>query len=89
MTRQLVKRMVVLGVTLDVIGSEKMTPLHYACRSQLSSGRQHFFFCRYGRNVTERCIDGRTETEADDGLDTVKVLVEEGASLTKVSKKLQ
>ena len=49
------------------------------------------YFCRYGRNVTERSMAGRTETEGDDdpGLDTVEELVKAGAALTKVSKKLQ
>ena len=49
------------------------------------------YFCRYGRNVTERSMAGRTETEGDDdpGLDTVEELVKAGAALTKVIKKLQ
>merc|ERR1719422_1304895 len=52
-------------VKIDVEGSDKMTPLHYAAR--------------YGRNVTERSVQGTTEVENDDGVSVVKILLDHKA----------
>eukprot|EP00091_Calanus_sinicus_P014125 TRINITY_DN31513_c0_g1_i1.p1 TRINITY_DN31513_c0_g1~~TRINITY_DN31513_c0_g1_i1.p1 ORF type:complete len:121 (-),score=34.21 TRINITY_DN31513_c0_g1_i1:20-382(-) len=55
--------------TVDVLGSDGMTPLHYASR--------------YGRNITERSMHGRTETENDEGVQVVDTLLQAGADLNK------
>ena len=86
------QELVRLGAEVDLLGSDGMTPLHYACRSTCfkkeDENKCHNF--RYGRNITERfggdVMSGRTDYgEEDPGLDTVRVLVEEKkASVTKV-----
>ena len=68
------RRLLELGAELGRQGSDGMTPLHYACRCPGTSPPAR----RYGRNVTERSMAGRTDYEGEDpGLDTVRVLVEE------------
>jgi len=54
---------------VDVEGSDGMTPLHYASR--------------YGKNITERSVSGRTETDHDEGVQVIEALVQAGADLNK------
>ena len=51
-----------LGAKTNVIGSDKMTPVHYASR--------------YGKNVTENCDD--YDSDSDTGLSVLKMLIKYG-----------
>ena len=76
------------SITIIAIQPNSCNPMQY---TQLDSVREKIYVInlRYGRNITEREMSGRTDYEAkleDPGLDTIRVLVEEKkASVTKVS----
>ena len=57
------------GVKVDVEGSDKMTPLHYAAR--------------YGKNETERTPQGTSMPLDGDGVLVVEALLNAGAEINK------
>ena len=44
---------------------------------------QLFIKTRYGRNVTERSVQGTSEVENDDGVSVVKILLDHNADINK------
>ena len=61
---QIVESLLQLGARTNVVGSDKMTPVHYASR--------------YGKNVTVKNIGDDYDSESDIGLNVLKILIKSG-----------
>ena len=56
-----------VNANVDVVGSDGMTPLHYAAR--------------YGKNVNEKNMPDDYDPESDDGLSVLKILIKAGGKI--------